>query len=205
VQVQRFQGIDQVPDQPDDFGEAIAIDARTALIGAPNDGTGETGAAYVFERGDNGTPGDPLDDSWLLVEKLVPGAHVTTIPMRFGSAVALQEGAALVGTSTWTEGYVFVHGRDDAGTPGDALDDHWIDIGELHGDLELDDHFGVSIAMSGDLTLVGALQQPFVASGKVHVFHRDAGGTPGDPLDDVWTETFQLVPGDGTEGFGTCL
>ena len=74
----------------DHFGEAVALDDDTALVGAPGDENPRQGSAYVFVR--NGT-------SWSEQQQFVAG-HGVEAPI--GDAVALSGDTALV------ESYVFV-------------------------------------------------------------------------------------------------
>ncbi|MEK6676771.1 MAG: hypothetical protein AABZ47_14100 [Planctomycetota bacterium] len=59
---------------------------------------------------------------------------------------------------------------------------------------ELDDQFGFSVAIDGDLAVVGAPFALFSEYGLVIPFHRNDGGTPGDLLDDTWTQGTSIFP-----------
>jgi hypothetical protein len=80
------QRAELVPDhQTEDLGESLAVDDGTVLAGAPSEG--ETGAAYVFA----GSVDDPD------VTRLVPSPAVDEDVVSFGTAVALEDGTAVVG------------------------------------------------------------------------------------------------------------
>jgi len=77
-------------DAEDNFGESVALDSNTALIGVPrSDNTNGPGAgsAYVFTRTETG---------WEQQAKLLAPDGDTRD--RFGRTIALEEGTALVGT-----------------------------------------------------------------------------------------------------------
>jgi uncharacterized protein (TIGR03437 family) len=129
------------------FGQAVALSADTAVIGA-------TDTAYVFVR--SGT-------SWTQQAKLAGSDAVAGD--RFGGAVALNGGTAVVGASAHNNflgaAYVFVQ----SGTT-------WTQQAELTAaDAAANDQFGTSEAVSGDTILTGV---PFrnSAQGTVYVFVR---------------------------------
>jgi hypothetical protein len=72
----------------DRFGDAVAIDGDTAVVGAPNaDGVGTTsGAAYVFRE---------LNGNWIEEAKLLPTDPSAT--GRFGRSVAIEGNRVVVG------------------------------------------------------------------------------------------------------------
>ncbi len=68
---------------PDDlYGHFVSIRGRSVVFSAPlNDEYGEdSGAVYVFQRRDNGTPCDPSDDVWRQLEKFVVPIDYTGDP-----------------------------------------------------------------------------------------------------------------------------
>ena len=168
--------------------DPLALSGGTLMVGAElDDGAGpDAGAVFVFERDDAGTPADPTDDVW--VER--PSLHVAGAPLLFGSGVALSGNTAVVGARGSPAGgsaaYVLV--RDDAGTR-DRLDDTWVVQQTLPPPgLSPLSQFGRHVEISADetLVLVGDLRDESDALGSISSFHRDDGGTPGDPLDDTW-------------------
>jgi hypothetical protein len=159
----------------DEFGCSVALSDDTALVGAPNrdDGEGaqDAGAAYVFVRSAG---------VWSLQQALT--APEAAAQRRFGRAVALEGDTALVGTwddSSAGSAYVFVR-TDGAWTQQQAL---------TASDGAQGDLFGVSVAVSGDTALVGAIGDTDSGtwSGSAYVFVRSG---------DVWTEEAKLVASD---------
>ncbi|HEX5631610.1 MAG TPA: hypothetical protein VFX50_00210, partial [Gemmatimonadales bacterium] len=139
------------------FGEAVALDGDTALIGAPasDDGATAAGAAYVFVR---------TTEGWVEQQRLA--AAPPTFTARFGHAVALGAGVAVVAapTNSLGSGNVYVYQRTGA---------TWI----LEQVLVAADarFFGKALAMDGDTLLVGA-QDAAAPVGVVFVFERDGSG-----------------------------
>lgn len=181
------------PDRPaflDNFGLAVAVDGDTALIGAfGEDGTGELGAAYIFERDAGGR------DAWSQVAKLIPAEGRDGIQL--GWAVALHRDTALVGAvhfgeaaeAGWGSAYVFE--RDAGG------EDAWGQVARLTpAEHREGDRFGYTVALSEDAALVGTY-----SAGPAYVFARDRGG------EGAWGEAAKLTPADAAGGssFGNAV
>jgi hypothetical protein len=175
-------------EEGDFFGFDVGIEAGTALVGAfGEDGAGSLrGAAYVFERD---------GDAWTQTAKL--GAADAADGHRFGASVALDGdraligawGAALGGTS---RGAAYVFERDAAG---------WNQTARLvAADAADDKFFGRSVALQGDLAVVGAsgdaTDGPF--RGAAYVFRRSG---------DAWIQTAKLTASDAADNdrFGSSL
>ena len=172
------------PRPGDFFGTSVALAGDAALVGAPLeagvDGM-EAGAAYVFERSGGG---------WTRTRRLsADGARGD----RFGDAVALAGGAAVVGrlnASPETAGgaHAFERSGED-----------WTRVVELSGPLDdPGDRFGAAVAVDGDLAVVGARgdEDPNgPEAGAAYAFERSDG---------VWTHGGQLAASDGVsyDGFG---
>ena len=128
----------------DEFGFSVSLSADTALVGAKeaNPSGPESGAAYVFVRSGG---------RWTEQAKLV--ASDGAAGDRFGQAVSLSPGTALVGA--WLDddngadsgsAYIFV---ESGGV--------WTEQSKLLPmDGEAEDGFGHSVSLSGSSTLVGA-------------------------------------------------
>ncbi len=164
----------------DGLGSSVAISGFVLLTGAPNDGIGSNegqGSAYIF--GDSNVGFEPH-------RKLI--ASDGAMGDGFGSSVAIDGGTALIGAPFDQIGvnklqgsaYVFVRG-------GTNLNPVWLFqsklIDEING--RPDDGFGASVALRGDLALVGATQGASNLSGKALLFSRS--GT-------VWTKGPILTP-----------
>jgi len=132
------------PDGDDFFGQAVALDGDTALVGAyMDDNTAgvNAGSAFVFAR-DGGL--------WQRTASLRPSD--SDIGNQFGSAVALSGDTALVASERYEYGagaaFVFVRS-------GSA----WTQQAELAAaDGQDDYYFGACVALEGDRALVGAPQ-----------------------------------------------
>jgi hypothetical protein len=173
------------PDIFDGFGQSVAVWGDTVVVGATSedssatkvdgdavdDGLHNAGAAYVFER--DGT-------TWSQAAYLK--AHKPGGADAFGNAVAV--GGNLVAVAAWGEDSA------SAGVGGDATDDSLNSAGAVYlyvRDGEgwtfksylkashpgAGDEFGSSLALSGDLLVVGASGEQSAAT-----------GVDGDPTDD---------------------
>ncbi|MBU6413629.1 MAG: FG-GAP repeat protein [Planctomycetes bacterium] len=177
----------------DRFGQAVAIDGDTMIVGAPNDAVGGNafqGSAYVFTR--SGT-------TWTQQAQLqASGGEAFD---EFGISVSLSGDTALVAAY-----------RDDVGANGNqgsayvftrsgsmwTLQAQLTATGGAAGD-----NFGVSVALAGDTALVGAYLDSVGANsqqGSAYVFTRS--GT-------TWTQQAQLTASGGAAndqfGFAVAL
>lgn len=148
------------------FGNAVAIDGDTIVVGAPgpDDGTG-TSAAYIFVR---------QAGAWSQQAKLVPAG--TTGNQQFGSAVDLSGDSAAIGAildadAGFNAGAVYVFGRSAT---------TWSQQAKLFAQTpSVGDLFGFSVSLDGDTLAAGA---PYadkgitVDTGAVNVFHRGVTG-----------------------------
>ena len=127
------------------FGSAVALSGDTALVGAYGDtinGNSYQGSAYVFTR--SGT-------TWSQQQKLT--ASDGTLEHFFGNAVALSGDVAVIGAYGYdpaspNQGAAYVFVRNGAS---------WTEQKALHAlDKDYQNHFGQSVAVSGNLVLAGA-------------------------------------------------
>ena len=164
----------------DRFGDAVALDGDTLVVGAPNDDwmlpPVEHGSVYVFVR---------VGGAWILQQKLVrPGAGGDGLEGRFGQTLALEGDLLAVGSTvegallgdhgavtlyrriagTWTQEARFLPG---AGTVG----------------------FGGALDLDGGVLVVGNKDdgQAGQNAGAVHVYEERQSG---------WVETYKLVGQD---------
>ncbi len=168
----------------DHFAEALAVSGDVAVIGSPNDRY-FVGSAYVFRS--NGT-------AWLQEQHLLVGdpKHAD----RFGASVAIDGDVAVIGEPGddgpigSNVGAAFVFRYD-----GTA----WLQQQELAAsDASSEDQFGRSVAIQGDLLLVGASGAGSQSQGAVYVFRFD--GTR-------WNEEQRLTSSDGAsiDNFGSVV
>ena len=175
----------------DVFGGSVAISGDRAIVGAwgDDDNGDRSGAAYVFERAAGGR--------WREVAKLAPvdGAAVDF----FGFSVAILGDRAIVGAhrndgNGRNSGAAYVFERAAGGT--------WSEVVKLiAADAVAFDQFGVSVALSGDRAIVGALANRGnkFKSGSAYVFERAAGGG--------WSQVAKLTAADGAalDDFGNSV
>jgi hypothetical protein len=132
----------------DAYGYSVAASGDTIVVGAAyKDGEGDNlGAAYIYERNQGGA------DNWGQVTKLMGDNPVDAD--RFGSAVDINGDTLIVGSAYVLSAeveYVFVFERNSGGA------ENWGCVYKLTAsDGEVDDDFGIALAISGDSIIVGA-------------------------------------------------
>jgi hypothetical protein len=158
----------------DTFGDAVAFDGTTAVIGAyaaSLDGV-PLGAAYVYTL---------ADGTWTQSQKLTADDSDPGHSLNFGFSVGLSGSTIMIGADAATVGtndfqgavYVF---NEAGGT--------WTQSQKLSGDdAGIGDIFGISLAFDGTTLVVGAYSQN-QSTGAAYVFN-NAGGT--------WSQTQKLV------------
>lgn len=165
--------IDNQPHDYDEFGVDVDIEGATAFVGAPGDDApgNASGSVAVFER----------LSAWTQVDLLTAsdGAPFDS----FGDAVALSGDLAVIGA----------FGDDDAGSRSgsvyvfERIGGTWGQVAKLTaGDAEAGDYFGDSVAIAGEVIVVGAplSEDAGLRTGSAYVFERING---------VWTETAKLL------------
>ena len=167
------------------YGQAVAIDGDTILVGAQTDATSGAqypGAVYVYVR-----DGVTWTEQAKLLITVVAGNGGSP---DFGAAVAVSGDLALVGApDAGPGGRVFPFER--TGTTWDAMP--FITA----SDLQQWDTYGVSVAIDGDRAVVGnTLNDPV---GTIYVLERTGP-------DDIWREQAILTASDGqTIGGGVAI
>ncbi len=164
----------------DFFGNAVAIDGNTALVGAYQDDTGANanqGAAYAYTR--SGT-------TWTQQAKLT--SPDGTASDNFGSGVALTGDTAVIGVNNDDVG---ANSNQGSAWVFSRIGSTWIgpDLTLLASDGAAGDAFGYSVSINGETALVGT---PFAtAQGAAYVFVRSGG---------IWTQQAKLTAADGANG-----
>jgi len=163
----------------DDLGASVATAGNAALVGAPGEDS-DAGAAYVFDRNDDGGTNNWGQSIRLVADDAMAGDL-------FGWSVAMAGDVAVVGApgedSDAGAAYIFEH---VAGVSGG-----WTQKTKLKAsDAALGDLFGFSVAVAGDVVLVGAYGKD-ADTGTAYVFQRNASGTNG------WGEVTALTASDG--------
>jgi hypothetical protein len=187
------------------FGNSVAISGDTIVVGAEGeDGAGiSRGAAYLFARNyDPNNPSTPLADNWGEATKLT--ASDAENNDYFGRSVAISGDTVVVGADLEagagrSRGAAYVFARNHGGA------DSWGQVQKLTAsDAADDDHFGISVSISGDTVVVGAHQDSEILGpqpGAAYVFARNQGGL------DSWGEVQKLAASDAENGdyFGTSV
>ncbi len=168
----------------DRFGTAVGVSGDAAIVGAshvayPYRVEPDLGSAHIFER---------TDATWTEVSRLAASdGHPGD---RFGEAVAIDDGLAVVGASG-----LGTYG-EDAGTAYvfEKSDLEWTEVARLvPSDLAAGDEFGESVALSDGRIVVGADRhgEKGKNSGAAYVFER---------LESGWTQVAKLTATDGAAG-----
>ncbi|MEP7288307.1 MAG: putative Ig domain-containing protein [Chloroflexota bacterium] len=156
------------------FGGAVGLSGDTAIVGASRN-SNQIGAAYIFVR--SGT-------TWTPQQKLT--ANDGLPKDAFGTSVSIDTDTAIIGApntpghSAIRKAYAFVR-SGSAWTQQQEL---------LAGDDLPTDSFGIRVAVSGDLALIGAEGQNSNA-GSAYVFARS---------NTTWTLQQKLTASDGASG-----
>ena len=168
VELAQLFGEDPSPDADDLFGESVAISGNTILISASGDEG--TGAVFVFDY-------DGV--TWNQTAKL----SATSSGLLLGSSVAIDGDRALLGV-------VGENNRTGAAYIFERSGSVWSETARLAAPGGVpDDEFGRSVALSGELALVGAPGRQ-VDSGAAFVF--DYGSS--------WALEDRLTPSDPETG-----
>lgn len=169
AEVQRLEASDAAPG--DHFGRAFAAVDGDLLIGATViDET--TGAAYVFRKDDDG---NWAEAGKFTASDAVPGDA-------FGRTMATDGEVVLISALAHNDskGAVYVYRRNASG--------EWVEEAKLTApDSESNDFFGGSLAVEGDLVVVGAMQRDN-AKGAAYTFQRGEDG--------MWNHSGSIVVED---------
>ena len=173
----------------DHFGTGVQINGDTAIVGAPGDDFGlHDGAAYIFRKSEGGS------ENWGEVAKLT--ASDAEQNDRFGHGVGVSGSTAVVGA--WGEdsngtrsGAAYVFERDEGGS------ESWGEVKKLTAsDGQLEDRFGLGVAVSGTTAVVGAWGEDANGqeSGSAYVYQQDEGGAGN------WGQAKRLTASDASTG-----
>ena len=169
----------------DRFGASVAISGTTMLVGAPNDDdrAPQSGAVYVF---------DLASGSWFEAQKLL-ASDQDSDPGFFGWSVAIDGNVAVIGA---------IDNRDLTGVRAGAAyvfrrnGGVWTEEQKLTpSDAGVDQDFGWSVSVSGDVVLIGAPRNDhssLINPGAAYVFRFDS-------VSGVWTEEQKLTASDAAQ------
>ena len=162
----------------DFFGCSIAVAGDVIAVGAYGENS-LRGAAYVYERNDDGT------NAWGQVRKLV--ASDAAVDDWFGCAVGADGDVIAVGASreNSSRGAAYVFERNQGGTNA------WGEVRKVTASTRVaGDEFGTAVAVAGDIMVVGASAAD-TNRGAAYVFERNQGGT------NAWGQVRKLLASDG--------
>jgi cysteine-rich repeat protein len=176
-------------DADDLFGLRVAVDGNTVVIGSkfdddlcPFDASCNSGAAYVYERGENGM--------WKLTAKLV--ATDAIVQAEFGGDVAVREDTILIGalrdqTLDSRTGAAYVFERDSETS-------EWVQSQKLFGsDAMSGDSFGGTVSLGAKFCVISAVRNN-EWTGSAYVFGRNCDGP------NAWCEVAKLRASDAFPG-----
>jgi hypothetical protein len=159
---------------PTGFGQTVAVDGDTMIVGAPGMGNYQEGAAYVYER-DLGGAGN-----WGQVVELVSSDYLNSY--WYGYTVVVSDDTIVVGALGPA---AYVYERDQGGP------DAWGETKKLAPAGTV--LFSHGLDVSGDTIVVGS-SYASAAPGEAHVFERNLGGP------EAWGESARFSASDGTAG-----
>ena len=170
----------------DNFGSSVAISGDTVVVGAhrADDNGIDSGSAYLFERNEGGM------DNWGEFIELV-ASDVDDFD-ELGASVAISGDTVVVGARGDDDngigyGTAYLFERNEGGM------DNWGEVTELLA-VDRDEHdiFGGSVAINGDLVVVGARgdNDGGPVNNSAYLFERNEGGV------DNWGEVTKLVASD---------
>jgi hypothetical protein len=171
----------------DRFGYAVSVSGNLIAVGAPwdADNGSQSGSVYIFSK-DAGGP-----DNWGFVQKIKPGDGM--MGDAFGYSISLNGSTLLVGAyfdddNGSNSGSAYVFYKDLGGV------DNWGEAEKIiASDGASNDHFGISVSLSGNSALIGARfdDDNGSNSGSAYVFDKNEGGV------DNWGEVEKLISNDG--------
>lgn len=155
----------------DRFGFAVDATGDVLVVGAYREdanGNPDAGSVYVYERQTNGTPDDPLDDTWL--EKKLTASDGTALD-EFGHDVAIDGERIVVGARQDDE----VFGNSGSVYIFERVAGIWVETQKLTagaGNAGATDQLGFSVSISGDWIVAGSHRDDDFATngGTVYVF-----------------------------------
>ena len=181
--------------QDDEFGNSVAFDGKSIVVGAPSDDGNATGsgAAYVFTKpvsgwdNSNGTGTVNLSETAKLTASDGEGGDEGD---EFGNSVAVHGDTVVVGAYAHdgTKGKAYVFTKPGTGWASATETAQLTASNGAEGD-----YFGDSVAIDGDTIVVGA-DEKGNATGSAYVFVKPGTGWATD------TEDAQLTASDGVAG-----
>lgn len=164
------------------FGYTVSISNDLVVVGsyqAKNEDGQRTGAAYIFQRDHGGA------DNWGQVKKII-GSDTKGLD-QFGRYVCVEGDIMTVTAFGSMPRKVYIFQKDVGGS------NNWGEVKKITE--PSDSYFGFSLAVQGDLILVGAPKddEGAVWAGAIYVFQKDEGGS------NNWGEVKKIIAFDADE------
>ncbi|MCH8153323.1 MAG: hypothetical protein IH830_13235 [Planctomycetes bacterium] len=167
----------------DEFGISVSISGDVAVIGArwDDDGGPVSGSAYVYRL--NRATGEWEEEAKLTASDAAPSDE-------FGRSVSICNEVVVIGArfdddGGSTSGSAYVYRFNGSG---------WVEEAKLTAsDAAANDLFGISVSISGDVAVIGALydSDDGFHSGSAYVYRFDGA---------IWVEEAKLTASDAAEG-----
>ena len=160
-------------DVDDEFGSSVAISGDTVVVGAPvdDDMNINSGAVYLYEKPQNGW----VDSNQTAKLK----ASDADVEDNFGCSVAISGDTVVVGADSDHEtanysGAAYIYEKPLNGWANSAQENAKLRASDADGY----DFFGISVAISGDTVVIGALgdDETNSNSGAAYVFEKPQSG-----------------------------
>jgi hypothetical protein len=151
----------------DSFGSSVSISGDYVIVGAPFEDEDENGANTLNDAGSAYIFGKNSIGVWSEAQKIVASDRSGT--KNFGSSLAISGAHAVVGVSLEDDDANGANPLNNAGAAyffGLGANDTWSEITKaVASDRAADDEYGNSVAISGDIAIVGAHLEDEDASG----------------------------------------
>ena len=154
---------------PNSFGVSVATSNDVIVVGAPDSGASNQGAAYIFVKPGGGWAGSPANEDAQLI--LLGGGSAND---HLGYSVAIDGDVVVVGAPSsggTSTGLAYVFTKAGGGWTGTVVAAAKLDAGGANGD-----RFGSSVAVTGTTVLVGA--EGASGGGAAYIFDGSSGWTP---------------------------
>ena len=203
----------------DFFANVVGIDGDYIIAGAQNDDRNSTnsGSAFIYKRSGSNWGAEVSGETYRTeTVELHPSDLDTSDFEQFGRSVAISGNYAIVGcrdrssttessTSITEKGSVYIFERDSNDNWGTAVNGETYrneTVKLLASDLQANDRFGYSVAISGNYAIIGNYNSTDKDRGAVYIFERDGNGNWGTAVagQEYRTETVKLVPSDFATG-----
>ena len=203
----------------DFFANVVGVDGDYIIVGAQNDDRNNTnsGSAFIYKRSGSNWGAEVSGETYRTeTVELHPSDLDTSDHEQFGKTVAISGNYAIVGcrdrssttessTSITEKGSVYIFERDSNDNWGTAVNGETYrneTVKLLASDLQANDRFGFSVAISGNYAIIGNWNSTDKSRGAAYIFERDSEGNWGTAVanEEYRTETAKLVPTDYASG-----